>query len=70
LAVPTGTPQSIIDKIYIATEKSFKAPALLANLEINGLTPMMMKSKDVETKIKSESTNWEKVIKARNIPTE
>ncbi len=70
LAVPMGTPQSIIDKIYVATEKSFKAPSLLANLDTNGLTPMMMKSKDVDAKIQAESANWEKVIKARNIPTQ
>ena len=70
LAVPMGTPQSIIDKIYVATEKSFKAPSLLANLDTNGLTPMMMKSKDVDVKIQAESANWEKVIKARNIPTQ
>ena len=70
LAVPMGTPQPIIDKIYLATEKSFKAPALLANLETNGLTPLLMKSKDVDAKIQAESANWDKVIKARNIPTQ
>lgn len=70
LAVPMGTPQSIIDKIYVATEKSFKAPSLIANMDTNGLTPMMMKSKDLDSKIQSESANWEKVIKARNIPTQ
>ena len=70
LAVPAGTPQAIIEKIYIATEKSFKSPTLLANLDTNGLTPMLMKSKDVDTKIQAESANWEKVIKARNIPTQ
>lgn len=70
LAVPAGTPQSIIEKIYIATEKSFKSPTLLASLDTNGLTPMMMKSKDVDSKIQAESANWEKVIKARNIPTQ
>jgi len=70
LAVPTGTPQPIIDKIYVATEKAFKSPALLANLEANGLTPLLMKSKDVNAKIQAESANWDKVIKARNIPTE
>ena len=70
LAVPTGTPQVIMDKIYEATEKSFKAPALLANFDTNGLTPMMMKSKDVASKIQSESLIWDKVIKARNIPTQ
>lgn len=70
LAVPAGTPQFIIEKIYIATEKSFKSPTLLASLDTNGLTPMMMKSKDVDSKIQAESANWEKVIKARNIPTQ
>jgi tripartite-type tricarboxylate transporter receptor subunit TctC len=70
LAVPAGTPQSIIDKIYVATEKSFRAPSLLANMDTNGLTPMMMKTKDVDNKIQLESANWEKVIKARNIPTQ
>jgi tripartite-type tricarboxylate transporter receptor subunit TctC len=70
LAVPMGTPQSIIDKIYVATEKSFKASSLIANMDTNGLTPMMMKSKDLDSKIQSESANWEKVIKARNIPTQ
>lgn len=70
LAVPMGTPQSIIDKIFVATEKSFKSPSLLANMDTNGLTPMMMKTKDVDAKIQAESVNWEKVIKARNIPTQ
>lgn len=70
LAVPSGTPQSIIDKIYMATEKSFSSPALLANMDANGLTPLMMKSKDVDNKIKLESANWDKVIKTRNIPTQ
>jgi len=31
---------------------------------------MMMKSKDADAKIQAESANWEKVIKARNIPTQ
>ncbi|MBU3594235.1 tripartite tricarboxylate transporter substrate binding protein [Polynucleobacter sp. 71A-WALBACH] len=70
LAVPHGTPQSIIDKIYMATEKSFTSSALLANMDANGLTPVMMKSKDVENKIRLESANWDKVIKTRNIPTQ
>lgn len=70
LAVPAGTPQTIIDKIYNATEKSFSSTALLANLDTNGITPMMMKSKDVDKKIQAESANWDKVIKARNIPTQ
>lgn len=70
LAVPAGTPKYIIDKIYIATEKSFTSPALLSNLDSNGLTPLMMKGNDVDIKIKAESANWEKVIKARNIPTQ
>lgn len=70
LAVPAGTPQSIVEKIYNATEKSFKSPTLLASLDTNGLTPMLMKSKDVDSKIQAESANWEKVIKARNIPTQ
>jgi tripartite-type tricarboxylate transporter receptor subunit TctC len=39
-------------------------------MDTNGLTPMMMKSKDVDTKIQVESANWEKVIKASNIPTQ
>lgn len=70
LAVPAGTPQTIIDKIYNATEKSFNSPVLLANLDTNGITPMMMKSKEVDKKIQAESANWDKVIKARNIPTQ
>jgi tripartite-type tricarboxylate transporter receptor subunit TctC len=70
LAVPTGTPQTILDKIYEATEKSFKSQAFLRNLDTNGLTPMLMKSKDLTSKIQTESLIWDKVIKARNIPTQ
>jgi tripartite-type tricarboxylate transporter receptor subunit TctC len=70
LAVPMGTPQSIIDKIYVATEKSFKAPSLLAKIEINGVKSKLMPRKEIDSKIQSESANWEKVIKARNIPTQ
>ena len=70
LAVPAGTPSAIINKIYSATEKSFSAPSLVANMDTNGLTPLLMNGREVDTKIKSESITWDKVIKARNIPTQ
>jgi tripartite-type tricarboxylate transporter receptor subunit TctC len=70
LAVPAQTPKSIIEIIYRATEKSLASRALYENLDTNGLTPLLMNSAEVDNKIKLESANWEKVIKARNIPTE
>ena len=71
LAVPTGTPNAIIDKIYNASAKAFEeSNAMLANLDANGLTPYLMKSKELNIKIKNESENWEKVIKGRNIASQ
>jgi len=39
-------------------------------MDTNGLTPLLMNGREVDTKIKSESITWDKVIKARNIPTQ
>jgi tripartite-type tricarboxylate transporter receptor subunit TctC len=68
LAAPAGTPKSILDKIYTATQKVLESEAMRKSLEINGLTAIPNTSKDqLDNQIKTESANWEKVIKARNI---
>jgi tripartite-type tricarboxylate transporter receptor subunit TctC len=68
LAVPSGTPKAIQEKIYIATQKALGSEAMRKSLETNGLTAILNTPKQqLDIQIKNETDNWEKVIKARNI---
>ena len=67
LAAPAGTPKAIIDKIYIATQKALDSAAMRKSLDLNGLSAIVNTPKELEAQIKSESANWERVIKARDI---
>jgi len=68
LAAPSGTPKAIQEKIYLATQKALGSEAMRKSLEINGLTAILNTPKEqLDVQIKNETTNWEKVIKARNI---
>jgi tripartite-type tricarboxylate transporter receptor subunit TctC len=70
LVAPANTPKAITDKIYDATVKAVNSEAMKKSLELNGLTPVVNSQKDFDAQIKAESTNWEKVIKGRNISTQ
>ena len=67
LVAPASTPKAITEKIYDATVKAVNSEAMKKSLELNGLTPVVNSQKDFDAQIKSESANWEKVIKGRNI---
>lgn len=67
LAAPSGTPKAITDKIYAAAQKALESEAMRKSLELNGLTPIYTNPKELEAQIKTESANWERIIKARNI---
>jgi tripartite-type tricarboxylate transporter receptor subunit TctC len=67
LMAPSNTPKIIRDKIYDAAVKAVKTEAMQKSLEINSLTPVLNTTKELEAQIASESTKWEKVIKARNL---
>lgn len=70
LVAPANTPKVITDKIYDATVKAVKSEAMQKSLELNGLSPVVNSQKDFDAQIKAELTNWEKVIKGRNISTQ
>ncbi|WP_304723565.1 tripartite tricarboxylate transporter substrate binding protein [Polynucleobacter sp.] len=67
LAAPAGTPKAITDKIFMATQKALESEAMRKSLELNGLNGILNTQKELEAQIKSESANWERVIKARDI---
>lgn len=67
LAAPSETPKAILDILYAATQKSLESEAMRKSLDLNGLTPIMNTSQELNQQIKNETANWEKVIKARNI---
>jgi len=67
LAAPSGTPKAITDKIYVAAQKALESEAMRKSLELNGLTPIYNNPKELEMQIKTESANWDRIIKARNI---
>lgn len=67
LMAPANTPKIITDKIYAAAVKAVKSEAMQKSLETNSLTAVLNTPKELEAQIASESTKWEKVIKARNL---
>jgi tripartite-type tricarboxylate transporter receptor subunit TctC len=65
--VPTGTPQSIVDKLQAEAAVILFSPETRARLAGDGATPVASKPVDFAAFVKSEMTKWAAVAKAANI---
>jgi tripartite-type tricarboxylate transporter receptor subunit TctC len=60
---PAGTPKPIIDKISDAANKALKDPAVLKQLEAQGLNALGGSPDDFSRYIKSESERWTRILR-------
>lgn len=66
-AVPAGTPQPIVDRLYAEIAKALPDPVVKAKLDAMGVLPSALKPAASTSFLKSEVAKWRDVIKNANI---
>jgi tripartite-type tricarboxylate transporter receptor subunit TctC len=67
IVAPTGTPQSIIQKVYRDTKKALESTELKARFYVQGLAPVGNTPDEMGRAMKEESALWARVVKERKI---
>jgi len=67
LVAPTGTPQAIVQKVYVDTKKALEASDLRGRLYVQGLAPVGNTPEQMAREMKQESALWARVVKERQI---
>jgi tripartite-type tricarboxylate transporter receptor subunit TctC len=66
-AVPAGTPQPIVERLYAEIAKALPDPVVKAKLEAMGVLPSALKPATSADFLKVEVAKWREVIKSANI---
>lgn len=66
LLAPAGTPKSIVNRLYIATQKSVADPDFVQSLSSNGATAISSRPEEFHAQLVSEIAFWKQV--AKNMP--
>ncbi len=66
-AVPAGTPQPIVERLYAEIAKALPDPVVKAKLEAMGVLPSALKPAASADFLKVEVAKWREVIKSANI---
>ena len=67
LVAPTGTPKSVLHKVYVDTRKALEATDLKARLYVQGLSPVGNTPEEMGRAMKEETALWARVVKERQI---
>ncbi len=67
LVAPTGTPKSVVHKVYVDTKKALEASDLRGRLYVQGLAPVGNTPEQMAREMKEESALWARVVKERHI---
>ncbi|MDB5864226.1 MAG: hypothetical protein JWO70_2032 [Betaproteobacteria bacterium] len=67
---PRGTPQPIIDQLNAAINKALKDPAIVKNLEGDGMTPSGGTPQAFGERIRKDYDRWVRVVKEADIKVE
>ena len=67
VAVPTGTPAKIKERLRIATEKALKSPDVMESMKAGGFEPGIMTVPEIDAYIQTEIKRWGEVIRAAGI---
>jgi tripartite-type tricarboxylate transporter receptor subunit TctC len=67
IVAPTGTPKSIVQKVYVDTKKALEASDLRGRLFVQGLAPVGNTPEEMAKEMKAESALWARVVKERQI---
>lgn len=64
---PTGLPDSVVKKLYAATEAALADPKLAKSFGTAGITPQAMPPTELRSFISSEIDKWKQLVKEANI---
>ena len=67
LMVPTGTPASVIDKVYRDTAKALEGSDLRKRFDDIGMAPVGNPPAEFAKAIQEESARWAKIIRERKL---
>ena len=70
LLAPGGTPAAVVEQLAKDAADILGAPAVREQLKAQGLTEVLMKPADFAAHIRTETAQWARIIKARNITAE
>ena len=67
IAVPTGTPRAIIERLSAAVAKAIADPEVRARFATQGLEPAVMTADEFSAHIRAEVPKWIRIAKSANI---
>ncbi|MCG2591899.1 tripartite tricarboxylate transporter substrate binding protein [Ramlibacter sp. XY19] len=67
LSAPKGTPAPVVRKLHAALEAALKDPALLKQLEFEGLISMSTTPEQYAQLVRSDTERWGQLVKALNL---
>ena len=67
LSAPKGTPPAIVKKLHAEVMNALSKPALMAQLEAEGMIPMFLSPESYTQLVKSDTERWTSLIKALNL---
>lgn len=70
LMVPAGTPQSVVEKLNLETNRLFAQPELKEKLAALGMDIGVGRPSELATTIQNETRRWSEVIRQKNIKPE
>ncbi len=70
LLAPAGTPAAVVEQLAKDAADILGQPATREQLKAQGLTEVLMKPADFAAHIRTETAQWARIIKARNIVAE
>ncbi len=70
LLAPGGTPAAVVEQLARDAADILAVPAVREQLKAQGLTEVLMKPTDFAAHIRTETAQWARIIKSRNIVAE
>lgn len=67
LSMPKGTPPEIVRKLHAAVQASYAKPALIAQLEAEGLTPVVIGPEAFTQLVRSDTERWTQLTRSLNL---
>jgi tripartite-type tricarboxylate transporter receptor subunit TctC len=70
ISAPAGTPNVVIDRLYIAINEALRSPGLAASFAKFGFDVMIKQQRDLEGFIASEAQRWPPIVSAAGLKPE
>lgn len=67
LSAPKGTPPAVLDRVYTAVQNALARPAVLAKLEADGMTAMLMDPAAYTQLVRSDTQRWGQLTRSLDL---